>query len=169
MRLPSGRRITFKVHADGLITPVGNERGWRRLIYVKHMRKQLPTHLENFDFPQMNPNCVERRDSIVATQALQMMNTGMVHDLAGHFAQRVFRKAGTDPTKQVELVYLIALSRPPSDEEKDVGRDALGKLLDQWTKQLADSGKPDKEAAALKALTTYCHAIMNSAGFLYVD
>ena len=26
-----------------------------------------------------------------------------------------------------------------------------------------------REAAAQKALTTYCHAIMNSAGFLYVD
>ena len=48
---------------DGLVTPAGTTRGWRRLIYVQQTRKQLPTHLENFDFPQMNPNCLERRDS----------------------------------------------------------------------------------------------------------
>jgi hypothetical protein len=135
-------------------------------MYVQHLRKQLPTHLENFDYPQMNPNCVERHDSIVAPQALHLMNTGMVHELAGHFAQRVMEKAGTDPAKQIELVYLLALSRPPSDEEKQVGLDALCKLFEKWTKP-ADSGKP--EVAKLKALTTYCHAIMNSAGFLYVD
>ena len=29
--------------------------------------------------------------------------------------------------------------------------------------------KKDQEAAERKALTTYCHAFVNSAGFLYVD
>ncbi len=159
----------IKVRADGLITPAGTERGWRRLLYVKHTRKQLPTHLENFDYPQMNPNCVERHDSIVAPQALQLMNSGIVHELAGHFAQRVTHKAGPDPAKQIELVYLIALSRLPSDDEKQVGLDALSKLTDKWTTPSTDADKPDKEAAGLKALTTYCHAIVNSAGFLYVD
>jgi hypothetical protein len=166
---PFGPADTLQVRADGLTTPTATERGWRRLIYVKHLRKQLPTHLETFDYPQMNPNCVERRDSIVAPQALQLMNAGMVHDLAGHFAHRVLRNAGTDPAKQVELVYLIALSRPPSAEEKKIGAEALGKLMDEWAKQRADSAEPDKDAAGLKALTTYCHAVMNSAGFLYVD
>ena len=42
--------------------------------------------------------------------------------------------------------------------------DALDKLRDKWAKQLSDAGKPDKEAAERNALTTYCHAIMNSAG-----
>jgi hypothetical protein len=166
---PFGPADPLQVRADGLITPTATERGWRRLINVKHERKQLPTHLENFDYPQMNPNCVERRESIVAPQALQLMNAGMVYELAGHFAERVLRKAGTEPGEQVELVYLIALSRLPSAEEKKVGTEALGKLVDEWSKQRADSGKPNAGAVALKALTTYCHAIMNSAGFLYVD
>jgi hypothetical protein len=164
-----GPADAVEVRADGLITPAATPRGWRRLIYVRHARKQLPTHLENFDYPQMNPNCVERRDSIVAPQALHLMNTGMVHDLAGHFAQRVRKKAGTDPAKQIELAYLIAFSRPPSSEEKQIGLDALEKLTGQWAKQPTGSDNPDKEEAGLKAMTTYCHALMNSAGFLYVD
>jgi len=160
---------TVQVRQDGLITPSSTSRGWRRLIYVQQSRKQILTHLENFDYPQMNPNCVERRESIVAPQALHLMNTAMVHNLAEHFAQRISMHAGADPSKQIERVYLSALSRLPSDEEKRIGLNAMAKLTEQWTKQLADPGKADKEAAGLKALTTYCHTIMNSAGFLYVD
>jgi len=67
-------------------------RGWRRLVYVRQTRKQIATHLETFDFPPMNPNCLERRDSTVAPQALHLMNNGMVDQLAEQFAQRVSRE-----------------------------------------------------------------------------
>src|SRR5206468_3605403 len=122
-----------QTRADGLVTPTGSAYGWRRLIYVRQTRKQIPTHLENFDFPQMNPNCVERRDSTVAPQALHLMNNGMVHQIAEAFARRVIRDIGSDPTKQVERVYLIAQGRLPSDEEKKVGEEAIGRLVEQWT------------------------------------
>jgi hypothetical protein len=113
----------------------------------------------------MNPNCVERRDSTVAPQALHLMNNGMVQLLAEHFARRVAAEAGADPAKRVEMVYMIALSRSPSDEEKRLALDTLAKLTAQWTKQ--QTAKPDE--AGLKALATFCHAVVNSAGFLYVD
>jgi mono/diheme cytochrome c family protein len=154
---------------DGLVTPVGNENGWRRAVYVRQSRKQLPTHLENFDYPQMNPNCVERRDSTVAPQALHLLNNGAVHNLAEHFARRVHREAGTDPAKRVERAYLIALGRYPSDEEMRIGVEALARLGEQWADQRADGAPADQDAIGLKALTTYCHAIINSAAFLYVD
>ncbi len=153
---------------DGLVTPVGTAKGWRRFIYVQQTRKQLPTHAETFDFPQLNPNCIERRDSTVAPQALHLMNNGMVEQLATEFAKRVRRDAGGDRGKQIDATYLIALSRLPTDEEKALGRDALRELFAVWDKQLAAS-KPTSDAIDLKALTTYCHAILNSAAFLYVD
>jgi hypothetical protein len=165
---PFGPADDVQVRGDGLVTPAGTSRGWRRLIYVRQARKQIPTHLENFDYPQMNPNCLERRDSTVAPQALHLMNNGMVRQLAQHFAARVSREAGPDPAKQIKRVYWIALARPPSDEEQAVGVGALRKLAERWARHLA-AGKPNRAAAARKALTTYCHAIMNSAGFLYVD
>ena len=59
--------------------------------------------------------------------------------------------------------------KAPTDEEKDIARANLKKLADQWTKHLARTGKPDKEQAAIQALATLCHAILNSAEFLYVD
>jgi hypothetical protein len=142
--------------ADGLITPVGR----RRLVYVQQLRKAIPTHLENFDFPAMNPNCVERRDSTVAPQALHLMNNGMVQQLSEDFAHRVQREAAEDWTALIERAYLIALSRPPSAAERRVAMEALAKLAQAW------SGKPD---ASFRALASFCHALMNSAGFGYVD
>ncbi|MFO0844256.1 MAG: PSD1 and planctomycete cytochrome C domain-containing protein [Gemmataceae bacterium] len=145
-----------EVRRDGLVTPAGTARGWRRAVYVTQARKQLPTHLESFDFPQMNPNCLERRDSTVAPQALHLMNNGLVHRLAEAFADRVGRDAGADPAERVRRAYWLALSRPPGDDELVVGREALAKLTAEWSDPA-------------KALTTYCHALMNSAEFLYVD
>ena len=166
---PFGPGDAVSVRPDGLATPQGTARGWRRMIYVQQTRKRIPTHLETFDYPQMNPNCLERRDSTVATQALHLMNNGMVHELAERFAERVSRQAGADPAKQIERTYLLALSRLPSDEEKQVGLNALSKLTEQWTANLVGAGTESRDLADRKALATYCHALMNSAGFLYVD
>ena len=166
---PFGPADAVKVRPDGLVTPVPTNRGWRRLIYVEHLRKTLPTHLENFDYPQMNPNCVERHESSVVLQALQLSNTGMVYELAEQFAKRVRGQAGDDPVVQINQVYQLALSRPPTEEEKRIGVDALSELTREWAKNLGKSGKSGDESGELRALTTYCHAIMNSAAFLYVD
>jgi hypothetical protein len=157
---PFGPADPVQARPDGLVTPTGSTRGWRRLIYVRQARKSLPTHLENFDYPQMNPNCLERRDSTVAPQALHLMNNGMVHRLAEQFARRVSRAAHADE-ERIDKVYWIALSRPPTAEERAICKDALSRLARAWA---GSSGEP-----RLKALTTYCHAIFNSAGFLYVD
>jgi mono/diheme cytochrome c family protein len=161
---PFGPPDAVAVRPDGLITPTESPHGWRRMIYVRQARKQIPTHLENFDYPQMNPNCIERRDSTVAPQALHLLNNAMVHRLAESFAARVRREAGPDIGRQVESVYLIALSRMPSAAEARLGRESVGKLTEQWLV----SGQP-RPVAEQKALASYCHAIVNSAGFLYVD
>jgi hypothetical protein len=165
---PFGPADPVKTRPDGLVTPAESGHDWRRLIYVQQARKQLPTHLETFDSPPLNPNCLERRESTVAPQALYLMNNGMILRLAEDFAGRVRREAGTDPAAQVECVYRIALSRPPSALEKKAGVEALTKLTETWARH-QDVGPVDRDTAGRQALTTYCHAIVNSASFLYVD
>ena len=122
---------------------------------MQQTRKQLPTHLETFDFPQMNPNCLERRDSTVAPQALHLMNNGMVEQLAEHFADaRAAARRATTRRRRSSAVYLIALSRPPDR------RGEASRRRTRWpssTERVGDtgrSGKPDRDAAELKALTT---------------
>ena len=168
MRRATVRRIACACGPTGLVTPNGTANGWRRLIYVQQLRKKLPTHLETFDFPQMNPNCLERRDSTVAPQALHLLNNAMVEQLAGDFAARVRREAGTE-VDEIATVYRIALSRSPTIDEKKIGRAALKKFEDEWVKQFKAAGQVDRESAREKALVTYCHAVLNSAAFLFVD
>ncbi len=164
-----GPADTVQMRADGLVTPDGSERGWRRSIYVQQLRKKLATHLESFDYPQMNPNCIERRESMVAPQALHLMNNGMILELADHFAARVLRESDSDATKQIKRVYEIALSRPPDAAEMQIGLEMLQQLQMDWTEQLGVDGKPDATLVNSKALAAFCHAIMNSASFIFVD
>lgn len=150
-----------QVRDDGLVTPKSTSRGFRRSVYVRQQRKLLPSLLENFDLPQMNPNCLDRRNANVATQALHLMNDGMVFELAEQFARRAAREVGDDPLRQIEWVYLAALGRPPSQEERNICLDTLGRVAGT-----PGGAKLDRDARALAVL---CHTILNSAAYLYID
>jgi hypothetical protein len=149
---------------DGLVTAAKTGKGWRRSIYVRQRRTQIPTLLETFDLPQMNPNCIERVDSTVATQALFLRNNALVQELAESFGERVENAVGTEPNKRIDEVYRIALNRPPSAEERKASVQALAQLTEQWARETKG-----EEAAARRALATYCHTILNSAAFVYID
>ena len=159
-----GEPVTVTVRADGLITADPSEKGWRRSIYIRQRRKEIPTILETFDLPQMNPNCVERPKSTVAPQALHLLNNGMVRELALAFAERIEEEVPTGREKQIGRIYQTALSRPPSEEETQFALETLNQLTEEWQSLLKDESK-----AKTRALANYCHVIMNSAGFLFVD
>ena len=66
--------------------------------------------------------------------------------------------AGIDPdAAQVNTVYQRALNRMPSEIERRIGIESLNHLQTEW--------QGDRRAA----LATYCHTILNSAAFLYID
>ena len=154
---------------DGLVTPERSGAGWRRSIFILQRRTQTPTLLDTFDFPQMGPNCTNRREAVVATQALHLLNDATVHELAGGFAERVRDEAGDQPRAQIERAYLIALSRMPSDAELQLGVEMLAELTVQWQLVLEQNDVDAPRSAADHALASYCHALLNSAAFLYID
>lgn len=83
-----------------------------------------------------------------------MMNNNRVRELAKAMAERVADETPDDVQKNVESVYKIALSRLPGETELNLGVETL---------TLLEKESPDG------ALETFCHAILNSAGFIYVD
>ncbi|MCA9116424.1 MAG: DUF1553 domain-containing protein, partial [Planctomycetaceae bacterium] len=158
------------VRKDGLVTSKRGDAGWRRSVYVLHRRKEMPTMLETFDLPQMIPNCVARPSSTVASQALHMMNNGMVREVAGSFAGRVREEAGEEAGAQIELMYQLALSRNPTSEETRLTEEALTGLTAAWTKQIGtEDGPADEAEARQRSLANVCHSLLNSAAFLYID
>ena len=180
-----------EVRDDGIVTPIETPKGWRRSIYVTQRRTQLPTLLENFDMPAMSPNCLERNVSIVAPQALNLLNNAMIQKLAQSLAERVRKEAGDDPQRQVERVYWIAYGRSATEEEKRLCLEALNRVPGPESRSSSSRAMGDRKVASvassfsmkaelvldqkkneardLVSLTNLCHTIMNSAAFLYID
>jgi hypothetical protein len=160
--IPGGLPDTVSVNRDGLVSvnPTGGG-GWRRSVYLQYRRTEIPTMMDTFDYPQMGPNCLSRNVSTVSPQSLMLMNNGHIRALAAAMASRVGeitdQPGGGDLNAQIDTVYRLALSRPPSDRERTIGIETLTELNSAW------------QGNSHKALETYCHTILNSAAFLYVD
>ncbi len=126
-----------------LNTPDGPA-AWRRGIYV-YQRRSLPYPMfDTFDHPDMNVTAGARHVSTVPTQALTLLNNPFVLSQSQRFADRV-RQQADDPRAQVNLVYLIALARAPTEREVVIGTDLIAKQ-------------------SLAALT---HVVLNLNEFLY--
>jgi len=161
-----GPPVGVDTRADGLAISRGDGDHWRRSIYIEQRRKTLPTILEVFDLPQMNPNCLERPSSTVVTQALHLLNDGRVWQLARYFAQRIYREAGPDPLRQIDQAFLRALGRLPTDEERTVLEETFSRLQSTWKEHRKDQSNGSAEMLALENM---CHILFNSAEFIYVD
>ena len=171
---PFGEPDAVDVRGDGLVTSKPVDGKWRRSIYVRQRRKEMPTIFEAFDLPQMTPNCTERTASTVVTQSLHLLNNRMVFDLAQAFAARVQGEAGDDETLQVTRAFEFALNRQPTDEERDASLYAIRSIKQELAAADADESDSKPEASAvvdiqISALAGFCHSLLNSASLLYVD
>lgn len=158
---PGGPPDTVTVDREGLVSVIPAASGnWRRSVYLQYRRTEIPSMMATFDYPEMGPNCLDRSESTVSPQSLLLMNNRRVRELAAGLARRVFSDFGVpanDAAGQIAMIYAIALSRPPTEEERLVGASALRELTQEWN------------GNRLSALESYCHTVMNSAAFLYID
>jgi hypothetical protein len=166
-----GPPVEVDVKDTGEILAREAEQGWRRAIYVLRRRKTPPTMLDVFDLPQLTPNCTERARSTVATQALQMMNGETAREHARYLAGRLIDEFPAGPEKQIEQMYLRVLSRRPTPEETRSALQDLTDLEGQWKQQLEEErlAAPRSYTARWSALSSFCHALLSSAEFLYID
>ena len=120
---------------------------WRRSIYLQvHRAVRHPT-LSLFDPPDTERSDGARSTAASPDSALFALNSPLLWKLAEHFAKRVEKEAGNDRVRQVEHVYLLALCRPPRENEMEIGI------------QFLRSGN---------TLTDYTHMIFGLNEFIYV-
>ena len=100
----------------------------RRSIYLLAKRNLKLPFMEAFDQPPLQTSCSRRESSTHAPQALEMLNGRISNDLAGAFARRLLREAGSSPKRQVHHAFLLATGEPPTAEER---RLALAFLREQ--------------------------------------
>ena len=74
--------------------------------------------LRLFDFPDPNTIVSQRSETSVASQALFFLNSAFVSAQAERFAQRLKTERRMSTSERVVLAYRLALSRPPTDDER---------------------------------------------------
>lgn len=92
-------------------SPLDKQR--RRSIYIHVRRSLINPLLGTFDFADTSRPCAQRDVTLVAPQALMLLNDGFVHAESKALAQRV-SKAKTDPKAQIQAAWRMALGRDPT-------------------------------------------------------
>ena len=166
-----GPQEALETKPDKEVVATGSPQGYRRSLYTLQRRYTPVSLLEAYDLPAMTPNCLERRQSTVATQALHMMNGSVVWKHSRYMAGRIIDEVGQDVGKQVEKSYWLSLSRPPANWELRQGQSVLQEFAGYWSERL----KSDRQATPVQgqsrwlALASFCHTLLNSAEFSFVD
>lgn len=170
---------------------------FRRGLYIQ-IRRSLPVSLlETFDAPTLTPNCEKRAASTSASQSLMLMNNDFVARLADQFATRVEAEVGATANlaTRARLAWRLALGRQPSESQMAAAVQFLdaawGDFAEAATRSattttttttppVAEPGRPNGRRNTTaspsppaspehRALASFCHALMASNAFLYVD
>jgi Protein of unknown function (DUF1553)/Protein of unknown function (DUF1549) len=144
----------------------------RRSVYIFVKRNARYPMLEVMDMPDTHESCSRRSVTTTAPQALTMLNDKVILDWAESFAARAL--ASKDP---VDRAFRLAYSRPPDPWEKDTVATFLHKQSAVISARLAKGEKlalppamPDgADPAMAAAIVDFCHMLINSNEFVYVN
>jgi hypothetical protein len=140
----------------------------RRSIYIFAKRGLVVPELDLLDAPDTTSSCEARLVSTTGPQALTFLNGEFAHQQARDFAQRLLHEAGAEAKAQVRRAFMLALCRPPTDEEMNAALEFLDKQRKLIETDAAKSGRKADDAGR-KALEALCLVILNTNEFVYVD
>jgi hypothetical protein len=110
-----------------------------------------------FDLPDPSTSNGDRDSTVVAPQALFMMNSSVILQHSRKMADNLLSITGLDDKGRVREAYERTLSRPPTPEEIDNALTFLTRMEREW-----DGSKP-------KAWQSFCKALVASNEFLYIN
>lgn len=133
----------------------------RRGLYVKSFRNNGDPFLHAFDMADGLKSVSERNVTTTPTQSLLMINGDYVLNRAKNFADRLRVEASEtgEPTEEtLHRGFRIAWGRNPSDDE-----------LTRALRFVASDASPGQPVLDADRLADFCHVLLNSNEFLYVD
>jgi hypothetical protein len=125
----------------------------RRAVYLKVHRNKQDATLDVFDVPDGISTMPVRNLTTTPTQSLFMINGPWMMLRAKAFARRLSQPSSATLDERITTAYRLAYSRPPTGDEARVA-----------TEFLQSTAADDKDA-----LVDFCHVLLNSSEFLYVD
>ena len=128
----------------------------RRSVYLPVLRSALYEVFAAFDFASPSTSNGRRGATMVAPQALFMINAELMEAASRRFAERLEREAPRDAAARIGLAHEIAYGRPADTDE-----------IASW------NGFLDRYAAAatsrFSAWQGLCRVLLSSNEFLYVQ
>jgi hypothetical protein len=131
----------------------------RRALYLPVVRNNVYDLFEQFDFPDPAVPNGNRNATVVAPQALLMLNSELVTRAAEQFAAALVATA-SDDTRRLELAYQKAYARPPTSRELARARKFLAEF------KPAAAADPAK---APPAWTVFCQSLLAANEFIYLN
>ena len=136
----------------------------RRSIYLAIRRNFLDPFMQVFDQPPPATSCGRRHASNVPAQALALLNSELVHELARHWGERVAADARSDDAR-IESMWLAAFARTPRAEELAAVRAFLAGERAAAEPTAESPAEASRDRAAFAALA---HVIFASKEFIYL-
>jgi hypothetical protein len=121
--------------------------------------------MELFDRPASSQSCGRRDVTLVAPQALAILNDPFVRRQAEAFSERLIGEC-EETSSHVRLAFETSLARLPKDEELAAGSDFI--RVRQADRQRREAGLP-REETYRAALADYCQVLFGLNEFLYID
>ena len=138
----------------------------RRSIYLPVVRNHVYDLFQLLDFPDPAVTTGDRASTVVAPQALLMLNSELVMQAAAGLARRLQSEA-TGVNDRIRRLYLVALGREPTPREVDADRRLLVDLTGPTGKTL--TGPTDNSTQLpITAWAGLCHVVLASNEFVYL-
>ena len=142
----------------------------RRSIYLPVVRNNVFDLFQLLDFPDPAVTTGDRATTVVASQALLMLNSDLVMQAASGLAARLLSEAD-GVSGRIARMYEIALGRPPTASELRADHALLlelAKNAKQVDKKTPATAGGRAGVIPLSAWTTLCHVALASNEFIYL-
>ena len=188
------RRLDFEALRDSLLAIGGDldrsiggksfelqdENAHRRTVYAKIDRGRLPEVLNHFDFANPDMTTGKRYETTVPQQALFMMNSPLVVELARDLVQRQDFKALESEEDRIKLLYELIFQRLPDEKDIELGLSFLNQTEDdvdvaavEEAQQKNNKGRNNrnrsKVRAPLDAWSKYAHALLQTNETTFIN
>jgi hypothetical protein len=149
----------------------------RRSVYIFEKRVMVYPMFEAFDAPNPQDSCPRRFRTVIPSQALILMNDGLMLQWSQALASRVLNDGGLSAEQQVDRAFRIVVSREPQARERQAVLEFLDRQSAIVSERLSRNEKiplPEKlpegmEPARAAAFVDFCHTLLSSNEFLYVN
>jgi hypothetical protein len=128
-----------------------------RAVYVPVVRSSMYALFSAFDLPDPAVSNGDRDATVVAPQALFMMNGSVMLMHSKIMAEGLLARADLDDAGRIREAYERALSRPATGAEVDQGLTFVAQMQEAW------------KGSRVSAWQSFCKSLLASNEFIYIN